>query len=304
MNKRSVLRTVLALASSLPKRHQVAGAEEARPPVFVLGSGRNGSTLLNRMLNGHSGLFLPTEQYFLGPTIFRYYFYNWLPWDRLAERMLLKINVDPKSHTWESCTFDPESFRSMKKQEQTLHGLLEKLFLTTSKKGKVRWGDTTFTNTYFIPEILSVYPDASFIFLVRDGRDVVASFKAGGADAFDEYATPKVAARHWVKGLNTYDWLAKRKPVFLIRYEDMVSQPKGVLKELCSFMKIDFEPEMLDFFQHVPEHEIYALDHHQSIRKPLFRDSIGKYKDVLSAGELDELMPILRKGLNEFNYPV
>ncbi len=302
MNTLSGLRIALAFASLLPRRHPLTGGGEASP-VFVFGSGRNGSTLLNRMLNGHSGLFLPTEQYFLGPTIFRYYFYNWLPWDRLVRKMILKISSDPKCHTWESGAFDAE-FKSIGTPERSLHRFLEKLFLSTSKKKNVRWGDSTFTNTYFIPEILRVLPDASFIFLVRDGRDVAASFKAGGSEAFDTYATPKIAARHWVNGLDTYHWLVKRKPVQLIRYEDLVSQPENVLKELCSFMKVDFEPAMLDFFQHIPAHEMYRLVHHQSIRKPVFTESIGKYKSLLSASELEEIMPVLRNGLKEFNYMV
>ena len=45
---------------------------------------------------------------------------------------------------------------------------------STNKNFKI-WGDKTPQNTYFIKHIFPVYPSAKYVFIVRDGRDVVNS---------------------------------------------------------------------------------------------------------------------------------
>ena len=45
------------------------------PPFFILGSGRNGSTLLSSILNAHPELFIPSEQFILPYTIMRRYIF-------------------------------------------------------------------------------------------------------------------------------------------------------------------------------------------------------------------------------------
>jgi len=56
--------------------------------------------------------------------------------------------------------------------------LLEVVYRTLARKrGKSRWGDKTPFNTFNMRELIKAFPNAQFIHIVRDGRDVHLSWR-------------------------------------------------------------------------------------------------------------------------------
>ncbi len=266
-----------------------------------MGSGRNGSTLLNRMLNQHPDLFLPSEQYFLGNSIAKFKLYNWLLWRDLVKVVTGELMRETGSHTWD---FSPnEVFRTINESEdKSLQRMIDTIFRTYGEKHKrfTTWGDTTPLNTYYLPEIWSVYPKAKYVFLMRDGRDVVDSYRRGGEKHLGELSIPENAVSHWKHSIRQYDWLQKRTAVHLVCYEELVAQPDEVLASLCEFLAIDYTEELLNFHQQSPESELYQEPQHSNIFKPLSTESIGKWK--ASFKENDPIFSSIRKELNRFGY--
>ena len=95
----------------------------------------------------------------------------------------------------------------------------------------------------------AMFNDAKYIYLVRDVRDVVVSWKKSRSHV----GTMKHAAQVWAdeqrRALNFYSLLAGTGAIKIVFYEDLVSEPEFVLQEICDFLGVMFSKEMLAFHQ-------------------------------------------------------
>jgi hypothetical protein len=84
------------------------------------------------------------------------------------------------------------------------------------------------------------------IHLVRDGRAVVNSYRR-------KHGNFMAGFRRWVgrtaKGPRTrLFWPKDEFDSMVVRYEDLASDPDRVLRDICSFVSVLFEPTMLDYW--------------------------------------------------------
>ena len=115
-----------------------------------------------------------------------------------------------------------------------------------ARLGKVRAIDKTPRHTEHVALLTEAYPDARFVHLVRDGRDVVPSlrsmpyFPARFADAALYWRERALSGREarTICGSDRFHEL---------RYEDLVTDPERHLEALCQFLAIDYAPEMLEY---------------------------------------------------------
>src|SRR5919106_1319653 len=113
-------------------------------------------------------------------------------------------------------------------------------------QGKRRWGDKTPRYVMHIPLLGSLWPDARFIHLIRDGRNVALSY----ANVPFGPKNVAMAAKLWSDrvqvGLRDGRALGGKR-YLEISYEDLVEDPEGETKDLCEFLHLDFDPEMLNY---------------------------------------------------------
>lgn len=305
MRRIKLARILQRVSDFLPRKYPVISREGlSEEPFFIFGSGRNGSTLLNRMLNQHTGLFLPSEQYFLGNSIVKFKLYNFLVWRDLVKVISGELLKATGSHTWDFSA--EEVFVALNShRDKSLQCMIDVIFRAYAQKHKaddsIRWGDTTPLNTYYLPEIWGTFPKARYIFLVRDGRDVVASYKKGGSEYLGELAVPGRAAQHWLHAIGKYEWLQRRAEVLVVKYEDLVTEPAEQLQLICGFLGVGYQSGMLEFHKDRPVSEMYDEPQHANIRNPVSAASIGKWKEGLSAEELAQIKGI-NSGLKKFGY--
>ena len=304
MRRIKLARFLMMISRMLPSRSPLRSVNGIQKPIFVFGSGRNGSSLLNRMLNQHPLLFAPTEQYFLGPTIIKFHLYRHLiNWRDLVKVIAGELDESSGSHTWET-GHRPHLANLFESEDKSLQFLIDQIYRTygnSQKKGFQYWVDTGAPNTQYAREIYQCFPDAHYFFLIRDGRDVVNSYIKGGAQHFDELSQPKVATKHWISSIKTYQWLKQRTAISIIRYEDLVGDPEKVLKDLCDEIKIDYFPEMLNYYLHeIPKgmHDEYF----ENVKRPVFNTSVGLWKAELDPKIITEIEPVIISYLEEFNY--
>ncbi|MGM0587808.1 MAG: sulfotransferase family protein [Bacteroidota bacterium] len=289
----------------LPRRHsiQVPADSNYEPPFFILGSGRNGSTLLAGMLTQHSRLHVPPEQWAMHEMILKYKFLNWRSWKPLSDQLLDVIRRPNKTSFWET---DFESvrriLRNLPDQEQSLQRIFHEVFSEHGRqlnKSFERWGDQSPLTTVYLEYIYPVYPEASYIFLLRDGRDVVSSMVTNNNRDI-RFATWK-----WLHSLDKYQWLKERgapSQLHFLRYEDLVRNPQDELSRLCSFLGYDFEEAMLEFSHAVDQLGVEGLSHHQRLSQQLDTSSIGTWKERLNQQQKEYMLPRLEKQLEAFGY--
>lgn len=113
------------------------------------------------------------------------------------------------------------------------------------REGKPRWGVKDPRNEFHADQILAELPAARVVHMLRDPRDVLASQRAMWGSR----------AQHIVS--TTHDWrrsaaLARRHQAVhrgayaVVRYEDLVTDPARVVRDLCRTLDLDYHPAMLD----------------------------------------------------------
>lgn len=113
------------------------------------------------------------------------------------------------------------------------------------RRNKPRWGDKTPRYIEHIPLLSRLYPDARFVHLVRDGRDVALSY----ADVpFGPKSVTK-AAQLWASRVSAGVSAGRSLPpgrYMELHYEALVDDSERHTRALCDFLGLEFAPEMLE----------------------------------------------------------
>jgi hypothetical protein len=172
-------------------------------------------------------------------------------------------------------------------------------------------------NVFDFNEMAELYEGARFIFVVRDPRAVVASL-----EKVISKMTPEVRkTSRFGKGFDInskqiraymkagYDFY-KKEPArcIMLTYEELVKSPESEIKRLCDFLKIAFEPAMLDTSkENVTSSLVAGADEWYSKEKfdrKVDLNSLEKWKNELSANQLHTLNKYFYKDpvCNEVGY--
>ncbi len=128
--------------------------------------------------------------------------------------------------------------------------------------GKPRAGDKTPSYLQCMPDVARVLPEAHFIHVIRDGRDVAVSWsRTWFAPTRNLAELVNIWAEQIGRARASASGLAYRE----VRFADLVRQPAAVLQGLCEFVGLNYQPEMLKYFKRAPsrlsEHRArYRLD--------------------------------------------
>jgi hypothetical protein len=145
-----------------------------------------------------------------------------------------------------------------------------------------RWCEKTPRNVRAFPHLLRRFgPEARFIHLVRDGRDVVLSRHP--RDRSQYYVSPK----RWVDDVRAGLAVQADPRVVLIRYEDLVQDVPGTMEHLCAALSLDFSPSTFDYPSRA------AVQRHPAwtgAAKPVSASSVGKWRASGNAGRVDKFL--------------
>jgi hypothetical protein len=221
------------------QQREMTARAEAGPPFFIVGSARSGTTLLRLMLNAHPDVAVPPESRFV-VELYR-------GSDSIETSELLVALAGHKR--FEAWDLPIEAVREElgPGPSAAYSDVMRAAYRAYARvHGKRRWGDKTPRYVEHLPFLADLFPDAHFIHLVRDGRNVALSY----ADVPFGPTTVAKAARLWAERVasgvaNGRDLGAGR--YMEIRYEDMVDDATGQAKQLCDFLELPFDPGMLDY---------------------------------------------------------
>jgi Sulfotransferase family len=197
------------------------GGRLLKEPVFIFSAPRSGSTLLRAILGSHSGLYAPPE----------------LPLKQLevrADTQWIKASID-----------------GLQLSVEDLEHMLWDRVLAESlqRSGKPRLVVKTPSNVLIWDRIAACWPDAKFVYLLRHPAAVVASLHASfnpewhpGKDGSVDESVAKV-----VRYMTALEQAREARAGFIVRYEELTSSPDTVVRGLCEFLGLPFEPAMLDY---------------------------------------------------------
>lgn len=298
---------------------------ERYDPFFVIGAGRSGNTLLRRILTAHSALHVPPETFVLGELVERF--------PRLARHMSWPDLVAwtyalPAFHAeWHTFGADlgplVRRMTRLPRRRRDLATLIDAFFRHHGQahgQEKARWGDKTPLNSLderaalgrpperlgrgtprTLERLARVFPDARFVHIVRDGCDNVWSHLQGGF-----FSSAEDAARRWLHVVRQCQHFVARHPErsATVRYEELVAEPERVVRGVCAFLGVAFEPAMLASegsaagLGDVPEWRWHAR-----VAQPIDASNPGKGRAFLTPHERERVQRILGPELAALGYP-
>jgi hypothetical protein len=183
------------------------------------------------MLDAHPQLAIPAETHFL-PRVAR------------CESPAAAVELIRSASTWRDLNLAGDVLAARAAGAGNARDVVREMYaLYAEGQGKPRWGDKTPAYVRSMSVVAELLPEARFVHIIRDGRDVAASVRGlwfGGDTVAD-------SARWWSESIA---W-ARRDGAGVayveVRYEDLVRDPEPVLRRICEFVELEWQPAMLDY---------------------------------------------------------
>lgn len=228
-------------------------------PIFVIGSMGSGTTLMRLMLDSHPNIMIAKETGFMRSVSA----ITSIPFWNARDNWVKRIGVTPRE------------------LDRSIEAFYEEVFgLAASKQGATRWGDKTPFHVEFIEAAARVFPQARFVGTIRHPGAV-----ANSVGRF-RWSWRK-GIRHWCSanealldgGASVGDRLQ------LWRYEDLVSSPEPVMREVLDFVAEPWDPTVLEHHRHQSGRAEGGTVAHD----PVDTTRIDKWSDTKSERALDVL---------------
>jgi hypothetical protein len=282
------------------------------PPMpVIVGVPRSGTTLLRIMLDAHSALAIPPETGFLPRLV---------ALDAVADGGRAACETIAGTETWPDFHLEAAAFeREIERLAPCTPADVARAFyrMYASRFGKSRWGDKTPTYGTEMDLIAGLLPEAHFLHIIRDGRDVMLSVRGLWFRPGD---TVEACAEDWARRLARTQAIGRRLSRYLeVRYEALVTSPEATLRTICSFLDLAFEPVLLRSHERagsrLDEHEArYTADgrlviskserrHNQRfVMEPPQPNRIGRWRQEATADELRRFEAVAGEWLDRLGY--
>jgi hypothetical protein len=285
-------------------------------PVFILGNPRSGTSLLRLMITAHSRISIPPESGFLV-----WWYQKYKEWSKAdsddktaVNRYIADLKTSKKIETWNLdytqitdliLTTLPENYSQLSSLVYTAYSL-------SRNKDISIWGDK---NNYYIAhlkELAEIYPDAYYIHIIRDGRDVACSYiDLANLDSSSPYK-PKLSteitdiAEEWSKNnllINSFLNQVSSVKGLVVKYEDLIENPANCLRSVCSFLSLPYEEAMMHFYETEKEPKEFTDWKKKTLAKP-DPSNKNKYMNLLSQEDIRLFNKIATNTLSLYGYSI
>ncbi len=218
--------------------------DSGRTPVpFIVGVGRSGTTMLRLMLDAHPDLAIPPETHFVPDVIEAID-------DGGGPEQALEVMRSVRQ--WGDLHMEPEEVRERLEavSDWDAGNALRAFYaIYSERQGKPRWGEKTPAYVRKMRRIEKALPEARFIHVIRDGRDVALSrWKRTLGEG--KRAPAGQVAEGWERRIRRAQKQGKRLGHYMeLRYEDLVTDTEPNLRRIAEFIELDWDPVMLRYYE-------------------------------------------------------
>ena len=232
--------------------------------ILILGAPRSGTSLLASMLSKHTDASILYEDYRLAHT-----------------RIIAKKLIGNKL-----CI--PSQIEVTKKRKRLKSMIIN--FLLEFKPLSQAFRKYRYPLSYYSINDYLQLNGIRIVIILRNGNDVIDSNMRRGSDVSFKYAS-----YWWKRAIDiTYElWLMYPDKVYLVEFDDLVTNPMETIQGLSEFIGLDFQSEMLDGYKHTPIYEGRdCIDPRKAYRNnctdkyhicDLFPDQYSKYIEMIEA---------------------
>lgn len=230
------VRRLTRWAARLRQRTNAAGGSSPTPPPFpvIVGVARSGTTLLRLMLDAHTQLSIPPETGWLVEA-------SALPESGWAARDAL-FRLIRSAPSWPDFHLEPAALAAALAGCEPFTrtaGVQAFYRLYGARFGKPRGGDATPGYLLQMEAVERAVPEARFVHVIRDGRDVALSLRGLGCAPG---RSMQDLARDWCRRVHAGRSQGARAGQYLeVRFEDLVTSPVAALRRVAAFLDLPYE---------------------------------------------------------------
>lgn len=266
-------------------------------PLFVVGAPRSGTKLFRDLLRQHSRVGIPTyETEFLPRLMLIADSFG----DLSQESNFARFYAWATRYMYFKYLRDDGACITMQQwysgcRTYTVAGVFEALIRHDAAVAEDGiWGDKSPNYRNHLPEIAALWPEARFIHIVRDVRDVCLSSR----QAWGKHMLRN--AQRWMDEVGACRRAGQRLGgrYFELRYEDLLARPEPTLRAVAAFLGLDFEPAMLK-----PGRVSENLGDTRGADK-IVAGNQEKWRDRMSPSTLARVEAVCGPLLGELGYPL
>jgi Sulfotransferase family len=282
--------------------------------LFILGNPRSGTSLLRLMLTCHPNIIIPPESHFF--LWLERQYSSWKMGDNLDEFLVDLYNAT-KFETWK-IPKDKLEIRLKERNVSSFAELIEEIYLfygELQKKENIKvWGDKNKLWKEKLGLYQQYYPEAKFIHLVRDGRDIACSYKELHKNKSESKYAPNLPseiediANIWSLNVSTIsNFFESISPnnTLIVSYENLVKDTIETLTKISEFLKLPNSSMMMDYLNENNDSLFEPKEFLQwksKLNQNPDKKNIGKYLEILTNNEINIFENIASLELNKFGY--
>jgi len=261
--------------------------------IFIGGCGRSGTTLVQKLLILHSKITGNGEFDFLAPLMHVF--------DQMS---------NPEHLKRQSFFYNKEQLGDIWKKH------IEALLTSNIDVSKFEYlSEKTPNNIYCAEQLLELIPGSKFIYVYRDGRDVISSFKQVKKRAKSKGEQLPNSIKDWASMWNNtsqkYHQLKNNDKFngrhIAIKYEDLVNSPEESIANLMIFLGLQVEKAQLHPETEKGSFELKSDDvwyTHKMHNQEINAGNIAKWKNDLNMIQKIVYQTIMAPRLCEYSYPI
>ena len=259
-------------------------------PIFIGGQMKSGTTMLRALIGQHDYIYGGLETH----------------WFNIDGNINNKNTIITKlALFYELDTFELEKIFLNYKNSNT-HFIDSFLKYNTLKNNKRRWVEKTPQNISHIDLINEYWDNYKFIHVLRDFRDIYASWKMsnkGDVNFFIESVKSSYVNLEKYRSNPNY---------FEIKYEELVINPKESISEILVFLRENIDTKCFEINTKVSKIEFDKVKNItgkesntlKSTQKKIFSSKISQYKEILTNEEINIIEFELELYFKLFGYKI
>jgi hypothetical protein len=217
------------------------------PAPFVVGVGRSGTTLLRLMLDSHPDLAMPPETGFV-PDVIGFARKGVTPAEMVA---YLREQRSWGDHRLDEAELERRFAAESRLDDTTALRAFYRLY--ADGQGKPRWGDKTPAYVKRMPLIERSLPEARFVHVIRDGRDVSLSRDKRRLREGDAPGPARMAEMWRNRILRARKHALRVRHYTEVRYEDLVTDTEPTLRRVAEAVELEWDGAMLRYHERASE---------------------------------------------------
>ena len=228
---------------------------------FIAGQAKSGTTLVAALLDNHPELLVLPQETAYFPTVLRKYgdAGRRAQFDYLTKESFSRVlfGGEPKWREHEYKDFPQQEFHETFERiaferanvQSDLLALMTEAYAETigAPLDRIkRWIEKTPANRNHVDEIFTRFPQAKLLVTLRDPRAILATQIALEKTRQTKRFSVYYVIAHWRVAAK----LARRVragdvPGLFVPFEQLVSEPASIMKSVCDYLEVQFDPEVV-----------------------------------------------------------